>query len=283
MMSARVYESPQDFAEMMAQQLRSSLQLEVCPHADDPLLLDIVFGEPKKDERAQVSLHNTFVTYMRTGDLNAAIDYLNATIRVSRDMKNRLQEVVKLDPAYIYPALRDSQYVEEAGAASGMLGDEILPGLKVVYLEIKSSYSKVIGRALLEQHPRLTEERVRRLAYRNLKSEGWTPPKVTLASPYRETCYVEAYMDNDHPVECQFLQPELAREHLPPNFLIAFPNRKYTLLMRSEERMDTLQKAVWLSRKARFDDAVRRNHRLMPDPVSDRIYWAHDGCFELLA
>lgn len=90
-------------------------------------------------------------------------------------------------------------------------------------------------------------------------------------------------MDNAYPVECQFLQPELIGGHLPPNFLIAFPNRKYTLLMRSEERMDSMEKAARLARKARFDEAVRRNYRLMPDPVSDRIYWAHEGRFKQLS
>jgi len=282
MIPVRLYDRQEDFAEMMAQQMRSSLQLEVRPQTEEPLLLDIVFDASKKDERAQISLHNTYTTYMRTGDLNTAVDYLNASIRVSLDLKNRVQEIVKLDPAYIYPAIRDSRYVDEAGAASGMLGDACLLGLKVVYLEIKNGYSKVISKALLEHHSRLSEERVRRIAYRNLKSEGWTPPKVTLPSPFRESCHVEAYMDNEYPVECQFLQPDLARAYLPANFLLAFPNRKYTLLMRSEERMDTMEQALRLARKARFHDAVWRNHRLMPDPVSDRIYWAHEGRFEPL-
>lgn len=279
MIPVRLYDKPQDFAEMMAQHLRSVLQLAVHSQAEEPLLLEVVFDESRKDERAQISLHNTYTTYMRTGDLNAAVDYLNATIRVSLEVRDRMQEVARLDPAFIYPAIRDSRYVEEAGQASGMLGDDSLPGLKVVYLEIKDSYSKVIGKALLSQHPRLTEERVRRVAYRNLKSEGWMPPKILLQSPYRESCYVEAYMDNPYPVECQFLRPDWVKRHLPSDFLIAFPNRKYTLLMRSDERMDTLERAACLARRARFDDVVWRNHRLLPDPVSDRIYWAQEGRF----
>lgn len=282
MISVRLYDKPRDFAEMMARHLRSVLQLAVHSQEDEPLLLEVVFDESGDNERAQISLHNTYVTYMRTGDLNAAVDYLNATIRVSLDMRDRMQEVAKLDPAFIYPAIRDSRYVDEAGRASGMLGDDILPGLKVVYLEIKDSYSKVISKASLEQHPRLTEERVRRVAGRNLRSEGWMPPKVTLQSPYRKSCHIEAYFDNPYPVECQFLQPDWVKRHLPPDFLIAFPNRKYTLLMRSDERMDTSEKAARLVKGARFDEAVRRNHRLMPDPVCERIYWAHEGRFEPL-
>src|SRR5690606_32968140 len=162
-----------------------------------------VYDPSVPDERAQISLHNTYVTYMRTGDLNAAIDYLNGAIRVSLDLRDRLEEVAKLDPAYFYPALRDSRYVEEAGLASGMLGDDGLTGLKVVYLDIKDSYSKVIGKALLARQPHLTEARVRRAAYRNLKSEGWMPPKLTLQSPFRESCRIEVYTDNPYPIECQ--------------------------------------------------------------------------------
>lgn len=283
MIPVRLYDKPLDFAEMMARHLHGALGMAVQPQAEEPLLLDVVYDPADPEERAQISLHNTFATYMRTGDLNAAIDYLNGAIRVSLDLRDRLEEVVKLDPAFIYPALRDSRYVEEAGQASGMLGDDSLPGLKVVYLDIKGSYSKVIGKALLERQPRLTEARVRRVAYRNLKSEGWMPPKLSLQSPFQASCRIEVYTDNPYPVECQFLQADWVGKHLPGEFLVAFPNRKYALLMRSDERMDTKEKAARLAKRAKFDDVVRRSHRLMPDPVSERIYWAHEGRYEPLA
>lgn len=282
MQPVRLYDQPQEFAEMMMRHLRESLNLEVRQDANEPLLLEIQYDKDNEEDKSRVSLHETFVTYMRTGDLNTAIDYLNGVLRCSTDIRDRQEEMLRLDPQFIYPVLRSKEYVEQAGLGSGPLAEESLPGLCMMFLEIKEGYSKIINQEMLNHHPRLTAERVKRLAYRNLRAEGWSYPNLNLQSPFHSSCWVDVYTDPPFPPECQFLYPEMARGHAADSYLIAFTNRKTTILMRAEDPMDTVDRAIRLVKKSRFADVVRRSYRVMPHPVSDRIYWCYKGEFRWL-
>jgi hypothetical protein len=280
MHQVRLYDNPQEFAEMMVRHLSDSLNLQVHRNKADPLLFEIIF-DSAKDEKAEVSLHSTFLTYMRTGDMNTAIDYLNGIISCSEATRNQA-ELMSIDCSRIYPALRDEAFVEQAGLGCDLLTEDSIPGLRVVFLEVKSGYSKIMNKTMVDLHPKLTEERVKRLAYRNLRSEGWTPPRLTLRSPFRGSCFIETFLDNPFPLECQFLQPEMAQTDGDSSYLIAFANRNTTLLMRSEERMETYSSACLLAKKSRFTEVVRRSYRVMPHPVSPRIFWSYKGAIHHL-
>ncbi|WP_373228879.1 DUF1444 family protein [Cohnella sp.] len=281
MRPARLYDAPEQFAEMMMKHLSESMNVLV-QKTEEPLLLEINVNLNDPQEKIQVSLHNTFRTYMASGDMNTAIDYLNDTIRCTELMRTKKDDVVKLDSAYIYPAIRDTRYVEEAGKNVKFISEAYLPGLSVIYLEIKDSCSKIITEASLEYNPRLTEERVKHLAYRNLRTAGWQSSRLTLQSPFRESCCIEVFMDNSHPIECQFLLPEMATSNLPKSCLIAYTNRKTAMIMYSNERMETLSQVMRLADKSRFRDVVKRSCLFRPNPVSEQIYWIHNGEAKLL-
>ncbi len=275
MQQVRLYESPQEFAEMMIRHLSDSLQVHIQQVEGEPLLLEVAIDDNTNNGKLQVSLHNTFQTYKVTGDLNAAIDYLNGIIASAVGLRAN-KGMVKIDPSYIYPAIRERRYLDTVGNNMSIVSDEYLPGLSVIFLEIKDTYSKIISKELLKQHPRLTEEKVKQLAYHNLRSSGWTPSRMTMQSPFRASCYVEVYMDNPYPPECQFLLPEMSLTQMPSSsFLIAYTNRKTTVLLRSNERMDSLSEALRLAKKSRFKEVVNRSCRVMPNPVSDQIYWVN--------
>jgi hypothetical protein len=281
MMHARLYDSPQEFAEMMIRHLSESLNVSVQQSEEEPLLLEISLEENKGNEKVQVSLHSTLETYMASGDLNTAIDYLNSIIYCTEGIRANI-DITKLDPLFIYPAIRDIRYIKEAGKDSSILSEEYLPGLGVIFLEIKDKFSKIINQALLDQHPQLTEDKIKALAYQNLCYQGWSYPNLNLKSPFRHSCQVEVFMDKAYPPECQFLLPQLSRNNMPESCLIAFTNRKTTLLLRSDERMGTMSEAYFLAHKSRFKDVVERSCRIMPHPVSERIYWVHKGEARLL-
>ena len=76
--------------------------------------------------------------------------------------------------------------------------------------------------------------------------------------------------------------PPMATPHLPDNCVIAYTNRKYALLMRSTEPMDTAEQAVRLVERSRFKEVVKRNFYLLPNPVSMRVYWIRSGQAEWL-
>ncbi|OAS23683.1 hypothetical protein [Paenibacillus oryzisoli] len=280
MRQALLYETPKEFACMMMRHLEESLGTLVQQKdpVNNPLLLSVMKEE---EEELVVSLHGVFQTYHNTGDINAAITYLNGIIGATAYCRNE-DEAMRLDSSYIYPILRDARFVEEAGKGLHMVADEIIPGMCVLFLEIKTEHNKIVTRSLLEANPKLTEEKVKRIGYRNLRAEGWIHPSLELLSPARKTCTVDVFTDNPFPFECQFLNPDWIQAHMPESFLIAFTNRKQTLVMRSTETIDSEGAAARLAKQSKFTDIVRRSYVVMPQPVSDHIYWVQKGTFHLL-
>lgn len=279
MRQALLYDRPEAFAEMMNAHLQGGLGLQVRQEEGEPLLLRVRFAGDEEGE-AQISLHDTFRTYVHTGDLNTAIDYLNSLVNCTNLCRGGEEELLDIDTSAIYPALRDTRYVEEAGHE--LIAEQGVPGLSVIFLESSDGYSKLLNRGILARHPRLTEERVKRIARRNLLAEGWAEPKMVLQSPLRKSCYTDVYMNYPYPAECQFLNAGLVQAHMPETFLIAFTNRNTTLVMRSTEPMGTLEAARRLAKQSKFIEVVRRSCRVMPHPVSDRIYRVHRGSYTLL-
>ncbi len=277
----RVYDTPEQFAEMMMRQLSESMNTKVSQDEKEPLLLDVQLDPVDPSKVVQISLHNTFLTYMNGGDLNSAIDYLNNIVRTSNSMHSNT-EIMKLDSAYIYPAIRDEQYVLEAGRDAKLVSSPFLPGLRVIYLEIKNGCTKMIGESLLQCNPRFTEDKVKRLAYVNLKASGWYSANLNLTSPLRSSCTMDIYTDPPHPIDCQFSFQELASQHMPNQYVIAYTNRLYTIVMRSTESMKTTEQAKRLVKKSRFDTIVKRSVNLLPNPVSDQIYLVSNGEYRLL-
>ncbi|SFB54435.1 hypothetical protein SAMN05216312_112174 [Cohnella sp. OV330] len=277
MKQARLYDQPEAFAEMMKRQLAESLQIDVRMTEGEPLLLEM----DDKIGTAQVSLHDTYRMYMAGGDLNAAVDYLNNIVRNSRIAAEKKDEIEKLDPFYIYPALREEAYAEALRKQAGGLSADRLPGLREMYLEIKDGLTKVITTGMLEMNPDVREEELRKIAYRNLRREGWQEPQMRLPT-LLGSCRLEVYMHDTHPAECQFLDPEL-NKHLGRNpYLVAFTNRKTVMVLRADEAMETLRQAQRLAEESGFRTMAKRSVALMPSPVSDRVYWVRDGKAGLL-
>lgn len=202
MKQARLYDQPEQFAEMMKRHLAASLQIDVRLTEGEPLLLEM----DDKIGKSQVSLHDTYRTYMAGGDLNAAVDYLNDIVRSSKIAGEKKDEVAILDPDYIYPALRDEAYAEATRKQAGGLSAERLPGLREMYLEIKDELTKVITAGMLELNPDLREDELRKIAYRNLRRAGWQEPRMRLPT-LLDSCRLEVYMHDTHPAECQFWIP----------------------------------------------------------------------------
>lgn len=281
MKAVRLYNTPEEFAEMMMQRLGESLKMNVRQSEGEPLMLELEVDPNKPKERVCVSLHDSYRLYRASGDLNVSIDYLNDVVRNSRYLTTA-EEAYRLDPAYIYPAIRETRYVEEAGRQAPFISDDYLPGLRQIYLEIKGGCSKIVTRSILELNPHLTEEGVKQQAHRNLLKGGWQSPRLRLRSPLRASCTVDVYLDPPFPMECQFLLEGKAKNRMPSHYVIAFPNRHCTLVLRSKEPMDTVQRVLELVRESGFGTIVHRNVHFFPHPVSDRLFWVRDGKAKLL-
>ncbi|MFS0724651.1 hypothetical protein [Paenibacillus sp. 1P07SE] len=281
MSTVRIYETPEQFAMMMQGKLSEATGMKVSRKAGEPLLLLVEVSPGRQEERAEISLHETYQIYRSTGDLNLAVDYLNGMVRSTLYMQQNEAKLMKLDARYLYPAIRDERLVVDQ-AEMELLSEPFLPGLRMVFLEIKDDVVKMVNRNMLELNPRFTEERVKRIAKRNLRAEGWQEPGLELVSPQRKSCTVEVYQDFPFPFECQFLMEELGGTRMPESYVIAYTNRRIVLTMRSTEPMDTPERARELVRSSMFRAVAQRSCRLMPGPVSDRVYWVHRGRAVLL-
>ncbi len=279
--AVRLYDTPEQFAEMMGRQLIESMQTSVSYNKEEPLLLDVYLDPGDSNSHVQVSLHNTFYTYMNSGDLNHAIDCLNDLVRTSSSVQAN-PEIMKLDAGYIFPAIRDERYVLEAGRDAKLVSTPFLPGLREIYMEIKGNCCKLIGESLLQHNPRFTEEKVKHLAHKNLRVAGWHPPSLTMGSPTRPTCVVEVYMDPPHPIDCQFTSPFMAAGELPDEYVIAYTNRQQTLVFYSTEQMNTIERALRLVKRAKFTEVVNRSFACIPYPVSRNMYLVSGGETSLL-
>ncbi|MBB6696026.1 hypothetical protein H7B90_32025 [Cohnella xylanilytica] len=280
--AVRLYDKPEQFAEMMARQLSESLGLKVGSKIEEPLQLEIALDDAdRQDGKAVISLHQTYDTYMAGGDLNTAVDYMNNIVRTTVRLRME-NEMKKIDLARVYPAVRDERYVKEAGKESPMLSDPFLPGLRIVYLEVHEDFCIILTRQLLDENPELDEEEVKKQAYANLKASGWVEPSMRLPHPNHPTCVLQVFAEPSHPIDCQFLVPEWTSRYLPSQYLIAYTNRKTVLLLQTGERMDTAHQARDAAVKSAFKEIVERSCRLMPSPVSDRIYWVNNGKAKLL-
>lgn len=279
---ARLYDRPDQFSDFVVRQLRETMGVEVRKVEGESLLIEICRRRGNREAKWQINLLEVYHSYMMDGDLNAAIDFMNGIWNSMRWLRQQENMMFKLHPAHIYPAVRDEQYIRELEQESPVLSEPYLPGLRVVFLDIKDRYVKVINQAILDYNPGFTEVEIKRLAYGNLRSAGWQPPVMVLPSPTLPSCSIEVYCDPAHPVACQFLLPELSWAYLPSQYVIAYPNRSYTLLMRSVEQMETKEQAKRLVAQSRFADVVKRSVREVPFPISDQLFWVCDGKVERL-
>ncbi|MFC4775765.1 hypothetical protein ACFO9Q_03105 [Paenibacillus sp. GCM10023252] len=287
MRQALLYETPEQFAHMMMKHLEDGLGMQVKQKdgEGEPLLLEVIavsggtngaHAGPAPGDGMVVSLHSTYQTYCHAGDLNLAINYLNGIISTVMYTSNH-EEVMRIDSAYLFPDIRETEYVTEAGKDMEFVTEEPVPGLSVIFLEIKSVNNKIVNNSMLALNPRLTEERMKRLAYSNLRGQGWTKPSMQIPSPALPSCTIQAYVNERFPLSCQFLNQSWLKEHMSESFLIAFTNRKQTMVLRSAEAIETAEAAVRMAKHSKFDEIVRRTYRVMPQPVSEAIYWVHNG------
>jgi len=279
MHAVRLYDSPEQFAEMMVRQITEGMGVVVRQQENEPLLLKISLDPNDPADHSQVSLHNAYHTYRAGGDLNVAMDQLNGILSAMR-MTSKKEEFFKLDAAYIFPAIREERYVEEAG--HDILSEPYLPGLRVIFIEIKDECSKIVNESMLNHNPGLTADKAKRIAYQNLRRSGWQYPRLRLQCPTRNSCTVDVFMENPHPIECQFLLPEISTKRMPANCVIAFSNRQVALMLRSTERMVTEQQVLRLVEKSKFREVVKRSYHLMPNPVSEQLFWIAGGQARLL-
>lgn len=281
--AVRLYGSEKEFADMMMRRLEEELNVKLRQDEEEPLLL---FGRAADSDEGEdqfyISLHHAYQEYVHTGDLNSAVDFLNEYIQTAQEMMSQgLDDWKRIDLSRVYPALRDRNYVELPGN-DDCLRDEVIPGIYVVYLEMFDRIGKLIHRPLLDEELGQTEEKIREAAYRNLHEAGWTGPKMSLPCPPRRSCTLDVYMDNEFPIEYQFLDDELASANLPESCLLAFPNRNTSLVLCSWEPMRTAAQALKLAKESKFHELVTRSYYMMPYPNSLNIYWRRSGKVTLL-
>lgn len=241
-----------------------------------------IFCETNRDRMFPISLHYAYQAYLNSGNFNIALHSLDDIVQkvIAACQEPRDLAMAKLDMSAIFPALRDSAYVEQS--YSRAICEDALPGFKKVYLEASNGSSKIINEGILERNPGLTREWIERIAHLNLRSVGWTRPRLSIPSSTRQSCTIDVYMDNLVPVECQFLDPELTRIYLPDVYLISFPAQYTSIVMYSSEKMNTIDQAVRLAKRSGLVNIVHGSYYSTSSPNNRNIYWVYGGAVFLL-
>src|SRR5690606_40505798 len=79
-----------DALPILKMRIRENLDAKVSHQDDDPLLLEVSMNPAKQDETFVISLHQTYQTYVNSGDLNITVEYLNNLIQTSDRKSTRL-------------------------------------------------------------------------------------------------------------------------------------------------------------------------------------------------
>ena len=279
MRAAPIYTNPIDFSRFMAGQLENSMQAKLVQSIEDPLRLEVTFhGHAPEEEKAVLHLHNVYDTYRKTGDLNAAIDFLNNMTEAMRYTKQIDPKRPTFNPDHIYPVLRPSRDIRRFKKDGyNIITYAEVPGMETVILERNVGFSTLINEEMLNANKQWDKQSLKRRAYQNMRSSGWKQPNLQLQHPFAEDCEVLVYLDPPVPVQCQLLLPDMTFGRLPEQFIAAFPNKETTLIMKCRERLDSMATVKRIVRDSQLRDVVDRSYRFMPYPLTRDLYWISNG------
>jgi hypothetical protein len=268
MNQALMYKDPVDFARFMLTHLTERVDVaSISNLGPDPLKVQIGYGSAK----GILSLHNVWQSYVRTGDLNQAIDFLNGIIHAST--YGQQTENMALDAERIFPSLRPEGYSRQMETGD-LLCEGRLPGLDTVFMERKDGFTVLINKELLLANPQWDEKSLIHKAYENLRNRGWSAPQLRLPVPFNTVPgEILVFHTEDDPIELQLLVPQLYRPHLPESFLAAFPARYNALVLRTDADMHSASTAKRFALQTGFKEVVKMAFNKEPWPLSRNIYW----------
>jgi len=279
MNTAHVYRSPNEFSRFLAAQMESAMNVKLKVSEEDPLTFEVLFHEAKPDEKGLLNLHNVYDTYLKTNDLNAAVDFLNNMAEAMRYSRSVNPDKPTFNPDYIYPALRPRRDILRYNKEGyNLIHYAEVPGMDTVLLERNIGFSMLLNEEMLKSNPEWDKQSLKRRAYQNLRKHGLRQPNIQLQNPLSDHCELWVYQDHPIPVQCQLLLPDMTFGRLPDQFIAAFPNRETTLILKSREDMLTLSAAKRIVKETRMQELVNQSYHVMPYPLSRDIYWISNGC-----
>src|SRR5690606_35581776 len=232
MNSSLIYKNPEDFARFMVPHLEDALNAELKAAGADAMTFDVFYHDGREEEKGELHLHNVYDTYCKTGDLNAAIDFMNGIVEATKYARSQNPEMIRFDPNLIYPVLRPKQDIQRYNEEGyKLLRYTEIPGMDTVLLERNVGFSLLLNEEMVKANPQWDKLSLKQQAYENLRSRGWIEPNLQLQNPYAENCQVWVYLEPPVPVQCQLFMPELTAGRLPKQFIAAFPNKETTMLL----------------------------------------------------
>lgn len=267
-----------EFAEFVIRRFqKQTTEYEYRPlDANDPFK----YGLTRKETGAYaiLYLHNAWETYIRTGDMNAIVDYMNDQLKIMKFTRQMEENFKGVDLTKIYPAIRSYDFRKQQESGEMYLFDERVPRLDSLFLERQDGFSVFLTKEYIK--PALvymSEEEIKEHAYANLRRRGWNPEHYRMPAPPGVEATFHMYLRTDYPFQHQFFLPDMARNRLPASYLVAIPARDMAVVLTAEEPLTSAYAAGRCALASGFSYFVDVCFRKEPRPISRNVYWVHEG------
>ncbi|HZG55252.1 hypothetical protein [Paenibacillus sp.] len=280
--AAMLFQSKEEFADFILGHAAEEVPgARLVRDGRDPLHAEVFFeGLAGKSE---INLHNAWMNYVRTQDLNQAVDALNGQLQAIRlvEKQEELFQSIRLQD--ILPALRGEVPVPYGdGGDSRLVFHEHVPKLATLYLIRKEGVNLLMNKSLLEKL-KMTEAQLRARAVANLRKSGWVKPARQYVHPAMpDGATIHHYERVGRPFELQFFLPEMTRGHLPSSFVCAVPNRGFAAVLTVDRPIATADQAKSIAWRTGFAAHVSQCYRRDRDPVSPNLYFIKKGSCTIL-
>ncbi len=244
---------------------------------NDPL--QYILTHKQSQAQATLNLHNIWEDYLRIGELNVIIDFMNHQLQVFQFTNRMNQDFKGVDLTKIYPTLRPYSFRSSQENGDEYLHDKHVPKLETLYIENQPGFFVFLSKEYVK--PALiykNEEEIKLHAFENLRKKGWNPEHYQIPSPTMgQHATFHVYVKTEYPFQHQFFLPDLAQKHLSASYLCAVPARDMAVVLTTSNPLDSVIAAKKTAIQSGFSTYVNMCFHGEPRPISNNMYWIHGG------
>lgn len=221
-------------------------------------------------------LHNIWLTYQRSGDLNTVIDFINGQIEAMQHIHKMAEQPRGVDIFNVYPAIRQSDYIRDQKDHFGIcFSDHSVPGLDTIFVERKEGFMVVLNKTLVEPVlVYMNEDEIKKQAYDNLVKRGWVKSHKSIAAMnVEEDGMFHLFESPGYPFHHQFFVEEMSLAHLPSSFLVIFPGHYSAVVLTVEAAIHSASQAKKIAIDSGMIYFAKYALASDPQPLSNHIYW----------
>lgn len=218
------------------------------------------------ETKFQLFLGNIYRNYVNSGNMDAVLDFLNAHMKVQKDMETMAERSWEEIKEITYPTIRGLGF----GDDKGMLSEEITEDFGLVYAVDHENYvSFLTENEVKDKNMDLAE--IKKAALEKLVKEGWVK-EVEKMEDDGGTLYYFEYHDREYLY--QFFMDEMVKKTIGNDFYIAIPTKTQAVVFvpnYEAHPMEAMQMIMTLHHMS-LDIFMKSGYK-----VSPAIYHRHEN------